>query len=162
MLVAVLFATTITPVAFAKEPPITLRITNLSNYDELVLEDETLVEAIWNELPSRVPYESSVNQEVNIQTNITNNQKKDQEMRLITQIKDSENITSLIASKRMVVPALASLTINQPWTPTEAKLYSIEVFIWQDFENPSPLGQPQNLQREPRESASCCRVGRVE
>ncbi len=103
-----------------------------------------------------------VNQEVNIQTNITNNQKKDQEMRLITQIKDSENITALIASKRIVVPALASLTINQPWIPTEAKLYSIEVFIWQDFENPSPLGQPQNLQGEPRESASCCRVGRLE
>ena len=102
----------------------------------------------------------TVEQEVFIQTELTNNQKKDQEVRFIVQIKDSGNLTAFLTSKRIMLPPLTSLTIDQPWIPATRDQYSIETMVWQNFENPVPLAEPEHLQERAMYSGSCIVIDR--
>lgn len=86
------------------------------------------------------------NEEFFIRAKLINNLNRYQEMRFIVQVKDTKDATVLLASQKVTLPPLSSLTINQLWMPMESSPYTVEVMIWQNFGHPIPLAQQKVLQ----------------
>ena len=81
----------------------------------------------------------SVGQQVVLQSNMENNLGTDQKFAYILQIKDSENITVMIAWMNGKIPKGETFDIGLSWIPDAAGKYTADVFVWESVANPDPL-----------------------
>jgi hypothetical protein len=99
-------------------------------------------------IPSKVEVEekeseststATVAKETVIQYEITNNEPEEQEFTYIVLIKDSEGFTVSLSWASGKLSPSQSLTMEQAWLPETPGIYTVEIFVWESFENPLAL-----------------------
>jgi len=100
-----------------------------------------LVNAFGNQVIEHL----NVNQQVQVTTDITNNQETTQDFVFIVQIKNDENviislgwITGSLNSKQSLSPALS-------WTPDHSGSYVAEIFVWESLTNQDALSESLSI-----------------
>jgi len=83
--------------------------------------------------------ELSVSQQVLVQSEITNSQKKKQPFAYIVQIKDDEGATVSLSWVTGELPPKESFKAAQSWIPDAQGIFSVEVFVWESIDNPTAL-----------------------
>jgi hypothetical protein len=79
-----------------------------------------------------------IGQNIMIQSELINNQKKSQEFAFIVQIKDN-GVTVSMSWLTGRIPAEGSFKASQSWIPDADGRFSIEVFVWESIDNPVAL-----------------------
>ena len=88
----------------------------------------------------------SVNQQFQIVSDVTNQEKREQPFAYLVQIQDSNGITvSLTWITGSMVPK-QTLNLGQSWVPTTAGTYTAQIFVWESITNPNALSPPLSLQ----------------
>ena len=100
-----------------------------------------LVNAFGNQVIEHL----NVNQQVQVTTDITNNQETTQDFVFIVQIKNDENviislgwITGSLNSKQLLSAALS-------WTPDHSGSYLVEIFVWESLTNQDALSESLSI-----------------
>ena len=81
----------------------------------------------------------SVNEQVLIQSEITNSQKKKQSFAYIVQIKDDEGVTVSLSWVAGELPPEDSFKAAQSWMSDAQGVFSIEVFVWESIDSPNAI-----------------------
>ena len=105
----------------------------------------------WNSALAQEKDFVFVDEQVRIESDLTNNQDRQQNFAYIVQIKDSDGvtvslgwITGSLSPNQRLSPALS-------WTPEKPGVYLAEIFVWDSITNPDPLSPPLHLDIEVRE-----------
>jgi hypothetical protein len=72
-------------------------------------------------------------------SDMSNTGATDQAMLYIVQVKDSAGSVVSLSFISGTVPAGATYTFGMPWTPTDAGDFTVEVFAWTSWTDPTPL-----------------------
>ena len=78
-------------------------------------------------------------QQVLVQSAISNNQDVTQDYAYILQIKNSEDIAVSLSWVQGTINAKQSLNAAQSWVPSSPGMYKVQIFVWQSVTNPIPL-----------------------
>ena len=81
----------------------------------------------------------SVDSQIQLAADLTNNQDKEQKFAYLIQIQDENGVT---VSLNWITGSLAegqSLSPASSWTPDEAGTYEVTAFVWESIENPTAL-----------------------
>lgn len=107
----------------------------------------------WNSALAQEKDFVFVDEQVRIESDLTNSQDRVQSFAYIVQIKDSDGvtvslgwITGSLSPNQRLSPALS-------WTPEKAGVYLAEIFVWDSITNPDPLSPPLHLDIEVREKS---------
>ena len=88
----------------------------------------------------------NADQQIQIVSDVTNQENKDQPFAYLVQIQDNNGITlSLSWITGSMVPK-QTLTLGQSWLPTIAGKYTAQIFVWESITNPNALSPPLSLQ----------------
>ncbi len=93
-----------------------------------------------------------VDQQVQIESDLTNAQDRFQSFAYIVQIKNSDGITVSLAWITGSLSPNQHLSPALSWTPERAGVYLAEIFVWDSITNPDPLSPPLHLEIEVREN----------
>jgi len=88
----------------------------------------------------------NTNQQIQISTDIKNNQEKSQDFAYLVQIK---NKVGIVVSLGWISGQLApehTLNPSLSWTPNEAGEYTAEIFVWENLQNQKALDNNSTLQ----------------
>jgi hypothetical protein len=77
--------------------------------------------------------------QVLIQSEVVNTQKRKQPFVYIVQVKDSNGLTASLSWLTAELPPNDSLTVSQSWLPLTAMQYTIEIFVWESTDKPTAL-----------------------
>jgi hypothetical protein len=77
-----------------------------------------------------------------VSTELSNTATIDQQMLYIIQIKDATGRVVYMSYISGTVPAGKAFTFGLPWTPEEAGTYTIEIYAWKSWDEPTPLSEP--------------------
>jgi len=87
-----------------------------------------------------------VNQQIQIVSDVTNQENKNQPFAYLVQIQDNNGITlSLSWITGSMVPK-QTLNLGQSWMPTVAGIYTAQIFVWESIANPNALSPPLSVQ----------------
>ena len=81
----------------------------------------------------------SVDSQIQLEADLTNNQDKAQEFAYLVQIQNESDVT---VSLNWITGSLSAGQLLSPassWTPTEAGTYDVTAFAWESIENPTAL-----------------------
>jgi hypothetical protein len=84
-------------------------------------------------------------EQVLIQSEITNSQKKNQPFAYIVQIKDDDGVTVALSWVIGTLPSEESFKAAQSWIPETQGVYSVEIFIWESIDNPAVLSPVRSV-----------------
>lgn len=86
------------------------------------------------------------NQQIQIVSDVTNQENKNQPFAYLVQIQDNNGITlSLSWITGSMVPK-QTLNLGQSWLPTVVGTYTAQIFVWESIANPNALSPPLSLQ----------------
>lgn len=115
--------------------------TSLSSLEQVLASNARILDSTGNSL-SKV----SVNQQIQIVSDVTNQENKGQPFAYLVQIQDNNGITlSLSWITGSMVPK-QTLNLGQSWLPTAAGTYTAQIFVWESITNPNALSPPLSLQ----------------
>jgi len=80
-----------------------------------------------------------------VQDTVVNKQDTSQKFVYIVLIKDRDGITVSLSWLTGELPPSVAFKAGQSWIPEVEGKYSIEIFVWQSFENPVALAPPKSL-----------------
>jgi hypothetical protein len=83
----------------------------------------------------------SAGEMVLISTTITNTRTTDEPTLYIAQVKDSSGTVVSLVYLMGVIPAGASFEFGIPWTPSASGTYTVEIFAWTSWTDPTPLSE---------------------
>jgi len=86
-----------------------------------------------------------VDQQALIQSGITNNQNIKQKFAYIVQVKDSDGVTISLSWVSGELPAKDAIIAAQSWIPEKTGRYEIEVFVWENIDNPVVMSPTRTL-----------------
>lgn len=101
-------------------------------YEKLVITDNT----------GTTLKESQTVKQLQVITEIQNNQSSDQPFVYLVQIKNSSGVVVSLSWLEGSLAIGQKFQVSQSWNPTEPGIYDVEAFVWNSFENTSPLGFP--------------------
>ncbi len=78
-------------------------------------------------------------EQVLIQSEITNSQKKNQPFAYIVQIKDEGGATVSLSWVTGELPSKESFKAAQSWVPDTQGIFSVEIFVWESIDSPAAL-----------------------
>lgn len=87
-----------------------------------------------------------VNQQIQIVSDVTNQENKDQPFAYLVQIQDSNGITVSLSWITGAMTPKQTLNLGQSWLPDTAGTYTAQIFAWQSIANPNALSPPLSLQ----------------
>jgi hypothetical protein len=85
--------------------------------------------------------EAAVGQQVSITGTFSNHQQGPQKYSFIVLVIDDEGFAVDIMLQEGVVEGGQSADLSVSWTPQDAGTFTIKMFVWDGFDNPSPLSQ---------------------
>lgn len=89
--------------------------------------------------------EISLDQQIEIATNLQNSQDKTQKFTYLVQIQNEKGETVLLSWIDGILDPLQTLTPSISWIPNISGLYTATVFVWEDINNPTALSPPISL-----------------
>ena len=84
----------------------------------------------------------SVDQQVQITSDLSNGQDRDQDFAYLIQIQDSEGVTVSLSWIAGSLSPGQSFSPSASWTPTSAGTYTVTAFVWESIDNPTALSPP--------------------
>ena len=85
----------------------------------------------------------TVDQQIQITSDLTNKQDKDQPFAYLVQIQDAEGVTVSLSWIDGSLTPNQSLSPSVSWTPTETGTYTVTVFAWESVSTPTALSPQQ-------------------
>ncbi|MGI0074349.1 MAG: hypothetical protein ACREA5_00235 [Nitrosotalea sp.] len=80
-----------------------------------------------------------VNQQIQVVSDVTNQQNKDQPFAYLVQIQDSNGITVSLSWITGSMTPGQTLNLGQSWLPTTVGTYTAQIFVWQSISSPDAL-----------------------
>lgn len=88
----------------------------------------------------------SANQQIQIVSDVTNQENRDQSFAYLVQIQDNNGITVSLSWITGAMAPKQTLNLGQSWAPTAAGTYTAQIFVWESINNPNALSPPLSLQ----------------
>jgi len=92
-----------------------------------------------------------VDEQIEITSDVTNSQDRNQNFAYIVQLKNDEGVTISLAWITGALSPNQRLSPALSWTPDKAGMYTAEIFVWESINNPDALSPPLHLDIEVRE-----------
>ena len=96
----------------------------------------TLKNGIW---------ETKVNKQVQITSDVTNNQDRTQPFAYLVQIQNQDGIVVSLSWLSGSLDSGQSLNPSQSWIPVSPGTYTAQIFVWAGINNPDALSPPLNM-----------------
>ena len=96
----------------------------------------TLTNGVW---------ESKVNKQIQIASDITNNQDRSQPFAYLVQIQNQDGVVVSLSWLTGSLDPGQSLNPSQSWTPVLPGTYTAQIFVWTGINNPDALSPPLNM-----------------
>lgn len=90
-------------------------------------------------------WQTKVNKQVQITSDVTNGQDKTQPFAYLVQIKNQDGVVVSLSWLSGSLDAGQSLNPSQSWTPTLSGTYTAEIFVWAGINNPDALSPPLDM-----------------
>lgn len=88
----------------------------------------------------------NVGQQIQIVSDVTNQENKEQPFAYLIQIQDNNGITLSLSWITGSMAPKQTLNLGQSWLPTTAGTYITQIFVWESITNPNALSTPLSLQ----------------
>ncbi|MFQ5941134.1 MAG: hypothetical protein ACE5KA_05480 [Nitrososphaerales archaeon] len=83
---------------------------------------------------------------IGIQTELANDERQDIALTYIVQVTDAQGFTAMVSwIKGIVLKPSMSIKPAIFWIPEDKGDFKVEIFVWESFQNPTPLSQPKTL-----------------
>ncbi len=92
-----------------------------------------------------------VDEQVEITSDVTNNQDRIQNFAYIVQLKNDKGVTISLAWITGALSPYQRLSPALSWTPDKAGMYAAEIFVWESINNPDALSPILHLDIEVRD-----------
>ncbi len=102
--------------------------------DDSVLQDAKLVSDDDNTI--------QVDNQVMIVADLSNGQDRDQKFAYIVQIHNENDIVVSLSWLTGNLSPYQTFSPAQSWTPTQAGTYTVQIFVWESVDSPTPLSRP--------------------
>ncbi|MGI0003574.1 MAG: hypothetical protein ACRD91_05095 [Nitrosopumilaceae archaeon] len=102
--------------------------------DDSVLQDAKLVAADDNTI--------QVDNQVMIVADLSNGQDRDQKFAYIVQIHNENDIVVSLSWLTGSLSPYQTFSPAQSWTPTQVGTYTVQIFVWESVDSPTPLSRP--------------------
>lgn len=83
-----------------------------------------------------------VDNQVMIVADLSNGQDRDQKFAYIVQIHNENDIVVSLSWLTGSLSPYQTFSPAQSWTPTEAGTYTVQIFVWESVDSPTPLSRP--------------------
>ena len=90
-------------------------------------------------------WETKVNKQVQITSDITNNQDRSQPFAYLVQIQSQDGVVVSLSWLTGSLDAGQSLNPSQSWIPTLPGNYNAQIFVWAGINNPDALSVPLTM-----------------
>ena len=90
-------------------------------------------------------WETKVNKQVQITSDVTNNQDKTQPFAYLVQIQNHDGVVVSLSWLTGSLDSGQSLSPSQSWTPVSPGTYTAQIFVWAGINNPDALSVPLNM-----------------
>ena len=87
----------------------------------------------------------SVDQQVQITSDLSNGQDRDQDFAYLIQIQNSEGVTVSLSWIAGSLSPGQSFSPSASWTPTSVGTYTVTAFVWESIDNPTALSPPLTI-----------------
>lgn len=87
-----------------------------------------------------------VGQQIQIVSDVTNQENKEQPFAYLVQVQDNNGITLSLSWITGSMSPKQTLNLGQSWLPTTAGIYIAQIFVWESITNPNALSTPLSLQ----------------
>ena len=114
----------------------------ISDLEQIIISDSSLK----NNFGSPIVDNINIYQQIQISTDIKNNQEKSQDFVYLVQIKNNQGV---VVSLGWISGELApehTLNPSLSWTPNDAGEFTAEIFVWENLKNIEALGDKTTLQ----------------
>ena len=102
--------------------------------DDSVLQDAKLVSDDDNTI--------QVDNQVMIVADLSNGQDRDQKFAYIVQIHNENDIVVSLSWLTGMLSPYQTFSPAQSWIPTQTGTYTVQIFVWESVDNPTPLSRP--------------------
>ena len=102
--------------------------------EDSVLQDAKLVSDNDNTI--------QVDNQVMIVADLSNGQDRDQKFAYIVQIHNENDIVVSLSWLTGSLSPYQTFSPAQSWTPTQAGTYTVQIFVWESVDSPTPLSRP--------------------
>lgn len=114
----------------------------LTELDRVSIEEPKLVNAFGSSLGNSI----TVGQQVQIASDITNNQEKSQDFLYLVQIKDEIGYAVSVGWISGQLTPTQKFSPSLSWIPKNAGKYTAEIFVWEGIANHKALAEYTTLQ----------------
>lgn len=90
-------------------------------------------------------WHTTVGKQVQITTDVTNGQDRDQPFAYIVQIQNQDGVVYSLSWITGTLNAGQSLSPSQSWMPTAPGTYTAQIFVWASVNNPDALSPPLTM-----------------
>jgi len=90
-------------------------------------------------------WETKVNKQVQITSDVTNNQDKTQPFAYLVQIQNQDDVVVSLSWLTGSLDSGQSLNPSQSWTPPSPGTYTAQIFVWAGINNPDALSAPLKM-----------------
>jgi hypothetical protein len=101
--------------------------------------DITLTSPIMVNISGQKISDFHIDQQIGIESNLTNNGKTGQGFTYLVQVLDSNGRTNFLEGFSASMLPNQSFTASQVWIPKEAGQYTVKVFVWDSLASAVPL-----------------------
>ncbi len=90
-------------------------------------------------------WETKVNKQVQITSDVTNNQDRSQPFAYLVQIQNQDGVVVSLSWLSGSLDPGQSLNPSQSWTPVMPGTYNAQIFVWAGINNPDALSAPLTM-----------------
>jgi hypothetical protein len=90
-------------------------------------------------------WETKVNKQVQITSDVTNGQDRTQPFAYLVQIQNQDGVVVSLSWLTGSLDPGQSLNPSQSWTPVSPGTYTAQIFVWASINNPDALSMPLNM-----------------
>ena len=90
-------------------------------------------------------WETKVNKQIQITSDVTNGQDKTQPFAYLVQIQNQDGVVVSLSWLTGSLDPGQSLNPSQSWIPVLAGTYTAQIFVWAGINNPDALSPPLNM-----------------
>ena len=90
-------------------------------------------------------WETKVNKQIQITSDVTNNQDRTQPFAYLVQIQNQDGVVVSLSWLSGSLDQGQSLNPSQSWTPTSPGTYTAQIFVWAGINNPDALSIPLSM-----------------
>ncbi|MDE1841156.1 MAG: hypothetical protein KGI09_04665 [Thaumarchaeota archaeon] len=134
------------PLPYSPSDQLRLTATTTAGTVLAPLEQAALSNARIVDSTGKVLSKVNVNQQIQVVSDVTNQQKRDQPFAYLVQIQDNNGITISLSWITGSMTPGQTLSLGQSWLPSTAGTYTAQIFVWQSISSPNALAPSLPLQ----------------